>query len=345
MKKALIFAVLAAALVPCLAVMAAGTIRPVAMTGSVEWPSQTPHGGGQSIVADAWKCTDGLPISVVRWWGTYHSPLEAGKHPDHTPPAFQPTAFILKMYDDAGGVPGAVKHEAEIEAGKCNQAFAGEAAVNGGFYQAVFGYVAALETEWQQEKDKTYWLSVQAKFDREPVIGTDGFVHWGRVSTVPGDTLPHGGQSSVDGTTWNAVEITPGEPVSFAFEIGSPPVSVKANRATFKRSGEISVTADVAKTDAPCWPFVRIRQPNGETLYLDQSRGFVAEVAPYLGIKAGPVALPGIRGYPVLRDAQFRDMPTGTYVLEGGAVDTATKDIDDLKYVGVVSGEALSVEE
>ena len=125
----------------------------------------------------------------------------------------------------------------------------------------------------------------------------------------------------------------------------TPTVSVKANRATFKRSGEISVTADVAKTGTPCWPFVRIRQPNGKTLYLDQSRGFVAEVAPYLGIKTGPVALPDIPGYPVLQDAQFRDMPTGTYALEGGAVDISTTDINDLKYVGVVSGQALSVEE
>ena len=71
----------------------------------------------------------------------------------------------------------------------------------------------------------------------------------------------------------------------------------------------------------------------------------MAEVAPYLGIKTGPVALPDIPGYPVLQNAQFRDMPTGTYALEGGAVDTATTDINDLKYVGVVSGQALSVEE
>jgi outer membrane protein assembly factor BamB len=146
-------------------------------------------------------------------------------------------------------------------------------------------------------------------------------------------------------TATPAMTPTPGPKTPTPMPTATPPVSVEANKATFKRSDAISVTADVAKTDTPCWPFVRIRQPNGETLYLDQSRGFVAEVAPYLGIKTGPVALPDIPGYPILQNAQFRDMPTGTYVLEGGAVDTATTDINDLKYVGVVSGEALSVEE
>ncbi len=40
----------------------------------------------------------------------------------------------------------------------------------------------------------------------------------------------------------------------------------------------------------------------------------------------------------------FKDLPTGTYILEGGAVDaTQTTSVDNLIYFGTVDRETLTV--
>jgi len=352
MKKKLMLAVLAAALAPCLAATAGGTFQQVDMTNPDGNCSQICDTGTalQFITADDWKCSDGLSIKAVRWYGWYQHYLDTQDGPVSAPTSLQPTEFILKRYADDGGAPGKELGDAHIPLADCMQAYAGTAKDINGFYYHMFHYQAVLPAAWNQDKGSIYWLSVVAHFAVSPDLVLYGFTSWNWATTNPGDFLGTGHELNFMGSDpWAPLHyLNPphaGMAMNFAFEIGALPVSVKANKTTFKRSGEISVTADVAKTGTPCWPFVRIRQPNGELLYLDQSRGFVAEVAPYLGIKTGPIALPDIPGYPILQNAQFRDMPAGTYVLEGGAVDTATTDINDLKYVGVVSGQALSVEE
>ena len=50
-----------------------------------------------------------------------------------------------------------------------------------------------------------------------------------------------------------------------------------------------------------------------------------------------------ITNFPVLA-MPFKDLPTGTYILEGGAVDaTQTTSVDNLIYFGTVDRETLTV--
>jgi len=342
MNRVVICAVAAAALAMCASAMAGSVIQPVAMTNSFEWPSLVDPNGG-SRVADDWKCTDGQPIVAVKWWGNYH-PYADGMPGVVAPPGFQPTAFILRQYADNNGQPGTLLKTVEVPRAQCRQTHVGMAAIEGGFSRHVFSYQATLAQPWTQTKGSVYWLSVQAKYSRPIEWDLDGYAHWGWMSTPPGDFLGTG-HDSADGITWNPIWIDdPSEKNNFAFEIGTMPVGLAANKPTFRQSDSISVTADVAATATPCWPFVRIVQPNKSVLYLTQASGFVPSVAPYLGIEAGPIALPKIDDYSILPNARFENMPKGTYRLEGGAVDPVTTDINDLQYIGIVDSTPLVIE-
>ncbi len=349
MKKMLMFAVVAAALAVSMSAMAGGTLQPVDLTADqLEWPSEAHPStffppAVDWLIADDWKCDDGQPIIVVKWWGTYH-PYKTDVTGPVEPPAFQPTGFILTQYADNAGAPGATLNEVVMPIADCNQAYAGTATITGPFYSHVFGYQVTLPAPWTQTKDSIYWLSVQAQFTRDPDITTDGFVHWGWVSTPPGSFEGRGQQSNDGGDIWTPVELNPGDIINFAFEIGALPVGTEPNKTLFLQSDTISVTADVAATSTPCFPFVRILMPDNSVLYLEQTRGFVAGVTPYLGIAAGPIALPKIDDFPILQNARFENMPKGTYYLESGAVDPVTTDINNLQYIGIVDSTALVIQ-
>lgn len=344
MKGIPIFAV-AAALAICLPAMGGSVIQPVDTTSPKDdWPSQKYIPDGDERVADDWTCTDGRPISTIKWWGAYHVP--PGSPNPVGPPSHQPYWFVLKQYANSGGAPGTEIATATILPDYLTQTFVQSVERAPGQVVHIFSYTATLRTPWTQEKGGTYWLGVQAEFSHKPTYAADGFEHWAWLSTPHADSLGAGGRSRVGGA-WDPIEFgTPPQPVDFAFEIGSAlPVGTTANKTTFQQSDVITVTADVEATSAPCYPFVRIIQPDGSALYLEKSRGFVAGVAPYLGIEAGPIALPQISGYPVLQNAQFSNMPVGPYRLESGAVDpAATTDVNNLQYVGSVDNTPLLIE-
>jgi len=94
----------------------------------------------------------------------------------------------------------------------------------------------------------------------------------------------------------------------------------------------------------PCYPFVRIVMADGSTLYYQSGVGFTASPVPYLGFEAGTIlTAEPIRDYLAL-SASFSGIATGTYILEGGAVDmTQTTSASNLVYFGTVDREALKV--
>ncbi len=97
MKKALMFAAATAALATCLPAMAGSTSQPVDMTdpnGNISQVCDT--GTGDSYIsADDWKCSDGQPINVIKWWGVYDHYEEHNPGPVDPPTSLQPIGFVL----------------------------------------------------------------------------------------------------------------------------------------------------------------------------------------------------------------------------------------------------------
>jgi subtilisin family serine protease len=123
-----------------------------------------------------------------------------------------------------------------------------------------------------------------------------------------------------------------------------PPINLTANKTTFNTTDQIGVYADVAAISTPCYPFIRIIQPNGPTIYFVDGGEIYPSVTPYLGVRAGPV----IENTPIpdfpIGAMPFKGIPTGTYYLEGGTVDaTRTTSVDNLIYFGTVDRETLTV--
>ncbi len=126
--------------------------------------------------------------------------------------------------------------------------------------------------------------------------------------------------------------------------IKTPPIDLTANKTTFGTTDVISVTADVWPFTTPCYPFVRVVMPNGSTLWYESGKGFGPSPVPFLGFAAGPITVSSpILGYPAI-SLNFSGIATGTYVLEGGAVDaTQTTSASNLVYFGAVDQETLTV--
>ena len=362
MKKMLMFAAFAAVVGLCISATATPIpkwIQPVDTTTSMfswmseTWQTPTPV---DARVADDWKCVDGSPITTIKWWGQYHPYLDSQTGPVVAPTVNPPTSFILRQYendattDPANPQPkGTPIAEVEIPIANVTQTYVTSVAWQPGppvVYVHIFSYETTLSTPWAQTKDNIYWLSVQAKFAYEPVWA-EGFLHWEWMSTPPGDFLGRGLSSGDGGSTWTPVEIVPGEKVNFAFGIASAsPVDLIPNKTTFKTTGQIGVNANVAVISTPCYPFVRITQPNGQTIYFVDGGKIYPTVTPFLGVRAGPVTVQTPMTNLPLLALPFKDLPTGTYILQGGAVDaTLTSSVDDLKYVGSVDTEMLLIEQ
>jgi hypothetical protein len=124
----------------------------------------------------------------------------------------------------------------------------------------------------------------------------------------------------------------------------TPPIDLTADKVEYGTTGTISVTADVWPLTVPCYPFVRILMADGSTLYYQSGVGFTASPVPYLGFEAGTIlTAEPIRDYLAL-SANFSGIATGTYYLEGGAVDmTRTVSANNLVYWGTVDREELTV--
>jgi outer membrane protein assembly factor BamB len=164
-----------------------------------------------------------------------------------------------------------------------------------------------------------------------PAIGSDGRIYVGSQ-----DGIMYAIGIPVTPTPTN----TPGGPTPTP----TPPIDLTADKAEYGTTGSISVTADVWPLTVPCYPFVRIQMADGSTLYYQRGMGFTASPVPYLGFAAGTVmTTEPIMGYPALSE-NFSGIPTGPYVLEGGAVDMMkTTSASNLIYFGTVDREVLRV--
>ncbi len=133
-------------------------------------------------------------------------------------------------------------------------------------------------------------------------------------------------------------------PIGIAVGDYTPLIDLAADKAVYRTTGSISVTANVSPLRVPCYPFVRVRMADGSTLYYQQGVGFTVSPVPYLGFAAGTImTTEPIMGYPAL-SANFSGIPMGTYILEGGAVDMRrTTSASNLIYFGGVDREKLDV--
>lgn len=128
-----------------------------------------------SLMADDWKCPDGLPVTDIHWWGSYWIP--PGGYTVYsdllaTAPPGGIQGFNITFYDDipvdpSKGIyysrPGAVKKSLNIS-GTANETFYGTVNKGGGLTEDVYQYFVKLDPQdyFHQEKDKIYWLSIQA---------------------------------------------------------------------------------------------------------------------------------------------------------------------------------------
>jgi uncharacterized repeat protein (TIGR03803 family) len=133
--------------------------------------------------------------------------------------------------------------------------------------------------------------------------------------------------------------------VVYSFTIPpAPPIDLTPNKTAFFSTDYIAVRADVAAIATPCLPVVRIVRPGGGAYYVVQGQGITEAPTPFLG-SLTPVTVPApIYDYPVY-DGQFRGMPTGSYLLQGFAVD-ATQPFDPLNpaLVGSMDSQTLVIQ-
>ena len=125
---------------------------------------------GQKVVADDWRCRDGLPIMGIHWWGTYF-----GVDPDNIeegfaqpvfhygdPMTFGPQHFVLSVYADIPATQNASSHPGprlwwEMVAAGDNVIW--DVYAQGSDYK-VFHYYYELSDRFEQTKDEIYWLSI-----------------------------------------------------------------------------------------------------------------------------------------------------------------------------------------
>ena len=208
--------------------------------------------------ADDWKCTDGVPITQIVWWGDYHKYEENNAGPVNSPTVL-PISFILRQYknnatDPANTNPGDLVTEVEIPIANCNQTYVTSVQIAAGppaEYVHIFRYQATLATPWTQEKDSIYWLSVQAKYDQDPAfLIPPPYMNWEWLNTPPADFLGAGQISYDAGANWAKVEYGPGHPYAgnaynFAFELSPLELTVTPATLTPNTQTTLKIVANI----------------------------------------------------------------------------------------------------
>jgi len=265
-----------------------------AVAGQVSQAVVTPPSDTRS--ADDWKCTDGTPITGIKWWGQYHRYLDttAGTVPL---PTTLPISFILRQYandatDPSNTQPGAAPIvEVEIPIAQCNQTFV-QTVYNPVFDSQIhiFSYAVTLTTPWAQTKDSIYWLSVQAKFDVDPTGGTPPyeFMNWEWLNTPPADFLGTGLVSYDAGAHWSNPFIP--EKFNFAFEL-SPlgltptPATLTANTQTM-----LKIVANIPPIARNFVVYLVVMLPNNQMMsFVPAAQARSVKGAPEINIPCLPV--------------------------------------------------------
>lgn len=117
-------------------------------------------GNPNVIVMDDWMCLDGLPITDVHWWGSY---LIAGAAPA--------LGFRISVHADIPAEPtGLPSHPGELLAQwtfSPTEVFVNFHGTDANMYE-VFQYFVYLPEPFCQERNKVYWLDIQAIVPQAP---------------------------------------------------------------------------------------------------------------------------------------------------------------------------------
>ena len=98
-------------------------------------------------------------------------------------------------------------------------------------------------------------------------------------------------------------------------------IDLSCNKYSFSTTDHISITANVQPISTPFYPYIRLTFPNGNVMHYVSGLGFRGRVLPFL--EGGPFVLYDyLGGYSIL-EADFTIGQTGTFLLEGYAVDGA----------------------
>ncbi|RZN35678.1 MAG: hypothetical protein EF813_08410 [Methanosarcinales archaeon] len=202
------------------------------------------------VVADDWLCTDGKPITEVRFWGSYLS-REEDKHweqenpgppekPLSQPPGVSEFKFSFHKDIPAGtdrempwSHPGELLHEVWMDPDEVKEHYwdsIPHTGVDGDiWWEHKFYYVARLKEPFKQEKGTIYWLDIGAK-------PRDDMWYWGWETSIRhwNDNAVRGWKGGnwwecLGSTTIDFEDLPPGTKynVGDAFTTPSIPVTVK----------------------------------------------------------------------------------------------------------------------
>jgi len=122
-----------------------------------------------------------------------------------------------------------------------------------------------------------------------------------------------------------SVQLCVGTPTPTPEPVTNWPIFVRANKHSFSRSDHIEITADFQICQIPFWPYIRLRDPSGNYLYIQrtyprqQTRLSRGAAAPFRAGAPFVLDFP-LDYYPVL-STRFTNALPGTWVLEGYFLD------------------------
>jgi hypothetical protein len=179
------------------------------------------------VVADDWECTTGLPITHVRWWGSYEHWMETtGQQVD--PPQIRPIGFKLSWHEYNAGPPSQPGPLiAEVLCTNFTEQWYGAVPVwhEPSLFEHEYVYDQDLTDLWPQEVGQKYFLDIQAVYDTAPlykwgwknsevqryddaVISYDHGEHWSELFWPSGHPL-QGQSMDMAFELWSTAQPTP----------------------------------------------------------------------------------------------------------------------------------------
>lgn len=317
---------------------------------SLSTKAPPPHVPTDWVSADDWRCTDGLPVTRVRWWGEYHSYKMDEPGPVDASDITNPARFILSWYrdvpadpNDPGSYskPGEQLATEDIVLAKVNQTYVKTVQIQLGGeptprYIHIFQYEAELLAPWEQEKDAIYWIAIQADFDSEPERD------WEWLTTAADGTplIDNAVYSQDQGTTWTKADYAPthpeaGKQLNLAFELSPLEAVVTPDTIQAGTPTQVNIVVNVPPIGQAWRAYVVVELPNGQMMsFVQQSQtargakgvdGLVLRCVPVNGIQplgsGSENVLRGGRNVTIFDSVV--SLSEGTYELKVGFFDAA----------------------
>jgi len=170
-------------------------------------------------VADDWKCLDGKTIIKIRWWGSFPG-YESGQGGEVSPPVDSPAGFLIRCYASVDiPFPQPGKMIKEFNCSGYSQKWHGsiQHSLKPPSYEHEFLYECTLDDSWDQVKDVTYFLSIQAEYKTSSPTYVWGWLNSkdGRLSNAV-SRVGAGKWTQLEWPTGHSME---GKPMNMAFEL------------------------------------------------------------------------------------------------------------------------------